>query len=109
MCVCVSKGRDKCSEIRQLGGLGSDFGAWGVLGSEKASPNKKRVQVNKRFQCKKRIASSISTLERGSTLSSKHGGEGAMKDYAGPQDRRVSLWSSKDTYIQGLRMMVSVA
>lgn len=45
-----------------------------------------------------------STLEWGSFLSSKHGGEGAMKDCMGPQDRRVSFWHSKD-----LRMMVSVA
>lgn len=99
--VCVSKGRDKCSERRQLGILVQTSGRGRCLvqkrllqrvGQEKSSDKQKG------FSAKKRIASSTSTLECGSTLSSKHGGEAAMKDCAGPQDGRVSFWSSKDTY-----------
>lgn len=99
-CVCVSA-REGTSVLREgnwpswfrLRGMG---GAWFRKGFSKEL-TKKRVQINKRVLVqKKRIASRTSTLECGSTLSSKHGGEGAMKDCAGPQDGRVSFWSSKD-------------
>lgn len=60
----------------RLRGVG---GAWFRKGFSKEL-TKKRVQINKRVLVqKKRIASRTSTLECGSTLSSKHGGEGAMK------------------------------
>lgn len=81
-CVCVSKGRDKCSERRQLGILVQTSGRGGCLVQKRLLQRvdqEKSSDKQKGFGAKKRIASRTSTLECGSTLSSKHGGEGAMK------------------------------